>query len=242
MAQKINSTYVFKKVLEKLLPRPMVIHQLKLLYYPTAKIASTSIREYLIRCLSEANHTDNSTQLLNLDSFAPLRVNMYRARKYVKLGYHSFAVTREPVARLVSCFKDKILPYHGGQQVYSGFARYNTILGKQLFHPNMTFDEFVSLVGKIPDFLAEAHFRSQHRALPVIGNKVRIDYLHRLESLDDSMAQMCSELGLPAWQPVKSNTTAGRSTIHPSKKDLAIIHKRYRRDLILLGYQQNNVS
>jgi len=64
--------------------------------------------------------------------------------------YCKIAIWRDPVDRLASCYRDKIL-----RTFYKGF-RWMPGIKK-----NMSFDEFAKAVCTIPDNKADGHFRSQ---------------------------------------------------------------------------------
>lgn len=72
-----------------------------------------------------------------------------------------YGFVRDPFARLHSCWKQKL--YHE-DSAFRLFGQYFIMYWPYLRH-NMSFENFINNVIKIPDFLSEKHFMSQSRLL-----------------------------------------------------------------------------
>jgi len=79
--------------------------------------------------------------------------------------YFKFAFVRNPFDRLVSFYADKVRrpTQHKGRYYYD--TAYNKLLARNLFDaafaPDMAFPDFACLVARVPDWLADAQFKSQ---------------------------------------------------------------------------------
>ncbi len=232
------------KVLRSLQPHALVVHDLKLLYFPIPKAASTSILRYFLEHAFMKNQTipggltPNNIHGYYAYPFISLRESM----KLQKQGYRSFGVKRDPEKRIASCYRDKILDSKlNGQPLRSGFDRYNRLLGKRIFHTDMSYRQFVLTISKIPDFLSDEHFRSQYRFLPQRGGAILLDRLLSLENFGNEADVMCEEFGIPKFKRGKANVTlatddAGQSPRFESEEVSEIVRNRYGKDYLLLGY------
>ena len=146
----------------------------------------------------------------------------------------SFGFVRDPYARLVSCYRHKILgPRRAGQRFSPLFAVYG-----RAFSLEMDFPQFVRAVAAIPDEHAEKHFRSQTRFLYREG-KPLVDFVGRLERFDDDWAEVCRYTRL---QPVaRAYNVTGAADRLPLEEWYdaglaALVEERYAEDFTLLGY------
>lgn len=239
-----NYLGILKDSMEKAIlamrPRPVVCHELRLIYYPIPKVASSSIRGYLLKngFLKDYEEDQGLTMERIHHGFAYPTISAKEAEELKKNGYRSFAVVRDPMARSFSCYKDKIAGYReSGQPLRYGFSRYNRLFMREVFSTDMSFEQFLCTVARIPDFIADEHFRSQACFLPIRHNSLMVDQLVQLENLDAGMVETCIEWGLPPWSERRINPT--RQSMEPQnyKAHLyGIVSKRYRRDYELTGY------
>lgn len=230
----------FRKTLRALRPQPVLCRKLKLIYYPIPKVASSSIRGYLLEHGFLDDRTDASE--LTMDQihhgFDYPQITVREALALQKQGFRSFAVVREPMARLESCYRDKILDYkQKNEPLRYGFARYNRLFLRNVFSTEMSYPDFVRAVSKIPDLLSDEHFRSQSRFLPATRSRLALDRLIRLENLDEEMADMCAQFDLPAWQGKRVNSTPKSPlAAGASPEIIELIVNRFRSDYVLTGY------
>lgn len=222
-------------------PRPFICEELKLLYYPVPKAASSTVRRYLIehgfadRRPPELTHND-------IQHFSFPRINLTRAMELQNEGYRSFAVVRNPYDRIVSCYFDKIVGAGSNPGPSAGFVRYNQLLGKQIFHNDMTFPEFIRMISRIPDFAADAHFRCQRTFLPQKGGEVALDFVIQMERFANQFRGFLSSAGLPEWAVQRENQTQRRDGIlRQFPETIPLIRKRYESCFRLLGYAADEV-
>jgi hypothetical protein len=147
----------------------------------------------------------------------------------------SFGFVRDPYARLVSCYRHKILRLREqGRRISPIFVVYG-----RTFSPAMDFPDFVRAVAEIPDERAEKHFRSQTRFLYRDGEPI-VDFVGRLERFDADWAEICRHTG---FAPVDRayNVTGGddrRTDDWYDSSLISLVNRRYAADFDLLGYQR----
>lgn len=141
------------------------------------------------------------------------------------------AVVRNPVARIVSCWRHAIV------KMGAEFMRW---IGDVRSSPTMTFDEFLEAVARTPDDHPRInyHFRSQWAELVNdVGGK-EPDYLLHVETLSEDWRTLCEA---KRWQHVeleKLNETKQGAVEYPSlsRKQLEIIAERYDKDFSTFNY------
>jgi hypothetical protein len=104
------------------------------------------------------------------------------------------------------------------------------------FHPEMSFEQFVHAVARIPDRIADIHFRSQHRFFYHRGEPV-VDFIGRFERLEEDWETVRERFGLPPL--AHYNRSPHRSYTEAYTPGLAkVAAARYERDIELFGYEE----
>jgi hypothetical protein len=218
-------------------PHAIVIDGLKGIYFPIPKAGSSTIKTYICDHFAPPLKRPRSEPDFNIHSdvnypSAPFS----RLEKYQ--GYSRFAVVRDPLERLVSCYQEKIVQTkERGKRLRYGFERYNRLLRRELFSLDMSLEDFIRAVTKIPDAFSDEHFRSQHMFLPR-NPKQNVDFFIRLEELDARLAEFTQEAGAPVWPVRIVNKSRAQNEIPLiSPGCLTAFKKRYAKDYELTGYQ-----
>lgn len=223
-------------------PRPIICEELKLIYYPVPKVATSTVRRYLIEngfpgALKGEALTHDHIQHFNFP-----RITLKAALALRHKGYRTFGVVRNPYARITSCYLDKIAGAGSRSGLNHGFQRYNRITGRQIFYHGMDFEEFAKRISRIPDWAADSHFRSQATFLPVVKGKIRLDCLMHMESFDEEFLRFCNDHGLPSWAAQRENRTVRKQTLLADTADaVTLLRKRYADCFERFGYDPNSV-
>ena len=194
------------------------------------KIASGTMRMQVLRQLREQAGSPLPTDVL----WRYVRFVPAEGLPGLQPPRFSFGFVRDPYARLVSCYRHKILgPRRAGRRFSPLFAVYG-----RAFSLEMDFPRFVRAVAAIPDDRAEKHFRSQTRFLYRAG-KPLVDFVGRLERFDEDWAEVCRHTRL---RPVaRAYNVTGAADRLPLEEwydaGLAtLVEERYGEDFTLLGY------
>jgi len=228
-----------KKVQRSLRPTPIVSDNYRLLYFPIPKVASSSIKLYLLRNIFLTNYP------VDLDHYTEQQIHRHTyptTRRFSSTRYRQYfklVIVRDPVSRIWSCYQDKIVNDRMRERpLRAGFERYNVLFRKSIFSLNMTFDDFVEAISRIPDIISDEHFRSQSRFLPHYTALHQHDFVCTMQNLDDTMLQLSTRLGLASWEKIKNNVSSANDQ-SPSNNSRKLIRARYRQDYKLIESMAN---
>lgn len=210
----------------------------KLIYVPIAKVACTTLK---IAALT--NNTDyNSEKNQYMEVHSNISDKKYYSLSSHYRNYYKFAFVRNPFDRLVSCYEDKVKTATQHNNKYFFDTRYNNILIRNLFgnkfRPDMSFDEFVELVCKIPDFLSDGHFKSQHSIL-YKNNKLKVDYVGKFENIDDDWKKIAELKNLPAIEKRNTSNRKSWTDYYQSDETIKLVIERYKNDFDLFAYDKD---
>lgn len=217
-------------------PTAVLCHRYRCMYFPVPKAATSSIRRLIAAMDGRPTH-GNPHHDITLDSVWGKNAAQYA-------DYLAFAVVRNPWDRLVSCFTDKVVGrlsdpnFEGRSEVHEGFARYNHLLRRELFRPDMSFAEFVRVVAWIPDALADEHFRSQYRMFSAPNGSLLVKRIIKFENLHAEMTELLRDLGATAFDIGHMHRTlhSGYRSFY-SAETREQVGRMYARDIELFDYR-----
>ena len=150
--------------------------------------------------------------------------------KTVNGGIFLFTFSRNPYARLISCYKDKIT-------IEKDIDFFNDFFGT--FTPNMNFKRFAENVCRIPDFWANTHFKSQCSFI-FLKNVPKPNFIGKVENYSEDIKVIQEVLRLPKLNQSFNITSESYNLSEWYNKDLAKkIYRRYKQDFIRLNYEPN---
>lgn len=199
----------------------IVVPELGLCFIPTPKVANRSIKATIASVVRPGYRGDP-----HLAGWRYRPASMLR-----QTGFFSFAFVRNPLDRLYSCYTQKIVFYGRMHNLPMLFWRYG-----DTFHPEMSFNEFVEAVAAIPDYIADRHFRSQHRFV-YRGDKAVVDFIGHFESLRDDWETIRRRFGLPALEH-HNRSPRGRYEEAYTPELARIAARRFEKDIQLFGYAE----
>lgn len=153
-----------------------------------------------------------------------------------------FSFVRNPYSRIVAVYYDKFVNYRETPSQREMFGRYERL------RPDMTFSDFVDwlVTEEGSDRRADPHFLSQHYFLVDGDGEPAVDYVGKVESAAEDVAELQRLLGLDV-EPlphVNANATRDRDRFDTSARWLDVLDdgtkrllaQRYDGDFELLGY------
>jgi hypothetical protein len=152
-------------------------------------------------------------------------------------SFFKFTFVRNPFQRIASCYCDKIAnpdKNTPGNFLYENyFFFFKPFL---LLRPDMTFAQFVRRVAKIPDAMADRHFKSQYSIIYDRGDCL-VDYVGRMENLSSDFDFLKQKFDLPEL-PQYNRSRHRIDYMKLYNRDLVeIVARRYRKDIEFFGYQ-----
>ena len=232
----------------------MILPEYKALFIHIPKAAGQSIENFLLESLKKDRRVDGSKYLLRLNDNpkkGPKRLAHLTASEYCKhkhltqkqfKEYFKFTIVRDPLSRVFSFYR------------YRGFSSL------------LDFDVFVNQY--LPKYFEEEYwfFRPQTDFIYDENEKLLVDYIGKLETIDSDFSIIAKKLGIDFNVLPCDNTSIekgfiSRKSLHlfkkhprlllqtlfkPAKKptdnlsirpkSIQLIHKLYERDFDLLPY------
>ena len=162
-------------------------------------------------------------------SVKPSRIESSKEELYL------FSFVRNPLARLYSCYRDKVVNAEKRRKLCT-LSPYGINFG-------MSFADFVIRIAEIPDNMANDHFRSQHTFLTYRSNSF-VDYVGKLENFREEWKPLEDKFALnfPQTDPT-SRRVSGPSLpldkLPYTRESARIAIRRYARDIELYNYSDD---
>lgn len=173
-------------------------YKYRCLWFRTPKVGSRTINEHFLENTPADQYIYSSAVAYCREDF----------KDWFKFGF-----VREPVDRLVSCWKDKV--------VNQNFFKFSSSEHEKM----KVFENFLSWVETLDIDGAEEHLRSQHMLI----DHENIDFLGRLENFDNDLKTLAEKIGMPVKE-VHQKNTSGKKPVELTEDTVYRIKKIYRRD------------
>ncbi len=204
-------------------------------YIENAKVACTAIKQVLF---PEFDHA-----ALGQDEFhRQLRQNASLVPPEGKAAdFVHFSFFRDPLTRLESCYRDKIVRPADEETVYR--LRFHRALfglfgGVDIARPDIGWAEFADAVARLPDRLRDRHIMSQAPAFRAVVGAPH-HFIGRHEAIAADWAELSARTGMPPLPRLNSSGPAQPAGQQPQMPPLppltlARLRKAYRADFALL--------
>ncbi len=216
-------------------PEVWRVEDSNLAYIQIPKVATRSIRacltEHLLSCEGRDAEQGNLSPVEMEEIERRYARHMHhRDIMELKSRYCIFAFVRNPLERLFSCYKNKVLDVSktGARNIFEHYG----------IEPGISFQQFVRMVSDIPDDRADRHFRSQYWFLNYRGQPLA-DKVFRMEDFDLNWGQLAQEYGLPSPPHRNKSRGEGKSLAEVyDAQTLRLAVARYGQDLDQYGYRE----
>jgi len=142
--------------------------------------------------------------------------------------YFKFTFVRNPYSRLLSAY---LFLKEGGMNDK------NRRWAEENLHPFSTFQDFVSKWVTPENIYSYYHFLPQHHFLCDKNMNLLVDFIGRIENIEDDFATICNRLDVKTDLQTlnqKSESRDWKSYYNPSM--IEVVHDVYQKDFELLGY------
>ncbi len=145
-----------------------------------------------------------------------------------KRAYYAFSFVRNPYERLVSSYRDKFNIEDESRFLYS-----NYLFG--YLRNDDSFEDYVRKVTRLPDFLCDRHFKTQHSI--IFSRGAKMDHVGKVENLPEDYEEIRKRYEFHALKILnKSHGTNADELLTDEVR--GIIHKRFRKDFDAFGYER----
>lgn len=199
-------------------------------YYETPKVLSTSITRMMVTDAGIPVEKDMIYKAM-ADNFALHSVS----NEVIQEVKFTFAFVRNPFARLVSLYKDKVV----GRKSQNLWSVYSDYMGG-ILRETESFADFAYWVSKIDDTIAEYHFISQYTRLyemPLNKERLPIDFIGKFESVVTDWAYIQEKTGLPDLGHF-NQTAKDDWRDYYDLKTAELVYQRYQKDVEAFGYEK----
>ena len=198
-------------------PDLIILDEEEVVFVSVAKSACSSIKASITE-----NPPDSTTVHDHISHLSNRRIPVS------KRSYFVFTFVRDPYERLASCYRSKFNMQDESKFIYThyffGYLRNDD-----------TFDDFVRKISKIPDFLSNRHFKSQHSI--IFSHGVNVDFLGKVENLPSDFEDIRQRYGFS--ELTTRNKSQGKSADKLfTTETREMIYTRYKEDFDVFGYDE----
>jgi hypothetical protein len=204
----------------------IVSHEYKFIYFPIPKSGCSSVKKMLSEIMGipgDSNAKEHGAWYYHYRKF-PFVLKGQISKEFVE--YFKFSFVRNPYDRLVSCYV---------QWVKNGLNPSLDPYG--VFYSGMPFKEFVKEVCKIPDSIAEGHFRSQYSYLIDRKGRFLPDFVGKIENFENDFLFVSNRANLPSVEIAHSNKTNHENYRRFYDEETVLwVKERYKNDICKFEY------
>lgn len=210
----------------------IVLHDRRLLVQIISKVACTSIKATIGKAIGINYQLPSGLDIHR----NPKWHNLYGDQIKPYSNYKLICFVRNPLARLVSCYKQKVVfdPKNSEFDTYY-FKDYPFSI-----KANESFSQFLSQVISIKDFAADRHFKSQHHS--IFKNR-EPDFIGKLENIKQDWKYIAERYDFPE-QLLRLNPNSNAKHLpdqwqtYYSDHDFDKAIKRFQIDINEFDYKQ----
>jgi len=217
----------------QIIARLRFIPDLKLLYVNNPKVACSTIKKALwIGAAPETFVEGMSPHNKVASPYLPSLEDLYVKRTQV-VAATKFTVVRNPFARILSAYLDKVGRTDRDTNVFHPFARRFGISGEE----RLTFTQFLELIATEEPSYLDDHFAPQY--VTTMYDFCPLDFIGRMEELEEVWAFLGKrQIAISEHRPHATNA-AGLLATHYGPREIDIVTTYFDRDFELFGYSKD---
>lgn len=211
----------------------IVLHDRQLLIQVISKVACTSIKATIGKSIGINYKLASGLDIHRHPGWHELYGDQIKPYSH----YDLICFVRNPLARLVSCYEERVL--HDGKN--PDFSKYYFADYPISIPANCSFSEFAHRVSKIPNHAADRHFKSQYHSI-LKYKKRRPDFIGKLENISEDWKKVADRYDFPK-KLLKLNKREKPASLPSNYRDLyssadkKVVNEKYKNDLVFFGYE-----
>ncbi len=210
----------------------IALEGLKAIYFPIPKVACSSLKKVCADLLQMQISSGDMKEDIHYQHFP--YVKKYKINTDYK-DYFKFCFVRNPWARVVSCYFNKVYVEPGETREDTRFLGFGD--NRKHFRMGMGFEEFVEAVCRIPDKKADSHLVSQHTFLTDSAGNLLVDFIGKIETFEEDFQYICEQMNVKELEiPHLMKSKQVDYCSYYSEKTKEMVRRRYERDIDLFGY------
>lgn len=205
-------------------------HEKKLIYLSNSKVACSSIKASMYKVSDVAADYRAVHRIANAQKHYELSIPW---DKYT--DYYKFTFVRNPFARLVSCYANKLIE----DKKRLGKDMTNLYFEKYLFgylNVDKGFSNWAARVCRIPDKYADRHFVSQSFLIHDRAGHMLVDEVFKFENLAHDYEAIREKYDLEPL-PHYNKTKKGNWMDYYDERTARRVYRRFRRDIEVFSYR-----
>jgi len=203
-----------------------VFPQLQVVYVPVYKSAYSSVVRFFADQLGYADRFEWVKK--HFRQQVDFQAEPYR-------DYYSFTVVRNPWDRAVSCFEDKF----NRPADHPNTLNFHRPIASSLCLERVEFSDYLAFVAQTPDAVSNEHWRSQSFSVCSGDGTPVVDFVAKLESIEEDFAKVCYQLGLQGTLGRFNRSPAsqrGYRSYYERSEMVDLLNQRYAHDIQAFGY------
>lgn len=226
------TTSLVDQLYKRRVHQSIYVKELNCIYIPIPKVATKSFRKIFADYYCNI-HSDQRFNIKKRKKWGlPFSEVSDKEIDHFSDDVFIFSFVRNPYERVLSCYLDKIKTHSN----YLGFLRYGN-----RFYKEMSFEDFLEEILKIPNDEADKHFRPQHCFLKN-EDSLRPHFVGKLENFSFDFQKVLDRIGTDQLETAhanKSNSKTKKSNRYFTPYAKELIWERYKEDFLYFEYPKD---
>ena len=171
-----------------------------------------------------------------------IEFNCWSANKYRRRYFHVGANKQHQTIQQILEYYPDCNHYYKFSFVRNPWSRflseYYYMIAESLLPPNFSFKDFCLHEDAIVEYGWDYHDKSQHEFIFDSNGNSLVDFIGKLENLQEDFNIVCDKIGIPRKQlPHENKTNHKHYTEYYDDETREIVAKKYAKDIEYFGYK-----
>ena len=207
-----------------------ISHKYKLIFIHIPKAGGNSANKWM-------KDIDEDTEPLGPRHHEPVR-NLIRNHPQEIAGYKTFAIVRNPWARVVSLYHYRKKAGHSNPPHWPSLEDIQTMSFEDVVHRSLEQNPDYAEICPPRDAPETAWLEPSCFAWLNVDGKVAVDYVCRLETIERDLARMCQDIGIAVAEFPNVNVSEhDHYSSYYDAETRGIVARKYEKDIRHFGYE-----